>query len=274
MDAIKKIFPPMPSEEERAEMWKKRQERHRADLNCITFWYPKIPEHVPTPRTEIVRLDLTREQDCELWAVLDGGPPPSWLDGWIDELRKAALRISSDGPWFLRTGVFSGKHNWRNTCAVTDLTRLSSHVLSLFEFSQIVDLFGLPYHVWAIREWLPGPSVTEYEPFSGMPLRREFRAFAENGIVKCIHPYWPPEALDETVIAMPEFQSMNELGDSEDDVRWLASHASAKVEGEWSIDCLWTDRGWYITDMAVAATSYHWPECERLTVVCQGHGNE
>ncbi len=35
------------------------------------------------------------------------------------------------------------------------------------------------------------------------------------------------------------------------------------LEGDWSIDWLWTtDRGWVLTDMAVAEQSFHWLDCE------------
>lgn len=252
----------VPSEEEQKRNWERRMARHRQDPNCITHWLPRIQNAVPTPRTEIVPLELDFEKDRELWAVLDGKPLPGWWAEWIEQLRAAALRISPSGPWFLRTGVFSGKHDWSRCCAVTDLDRLTGHVLNLFEFSQIVDSAGLPYHIWAVREWLPGPVLTEYARYSGMPVRREFRAFAENGKVLCVHPYWPADALDETVTARPEFAAMNTLGEDEEVVRTLAAEASRHVEGAWSVDCLWTDRGWYVTDMAVAHQSYHWPDCE------------
>lgn len=254
----------MPPEEELAESWARRLADHKADPNCITYWWPRIAPYVPTPRTEIVPMELTRDQDKELWHVMDGQPMPDWWNDWIDGLRDAALRVSSDGPWFLRTGVFSGKHRWGKCCAVADLDKLSSHVFNIFEMSQLVDIMGLPYHVWAIREWLPGPHLLIYEPWEGMPVRREFRAFAEAGEVRCIHPYWPPEAFDTKIYESPEFEAMNALGDDEDAVRALVSRASEQVKGEWSVDCLWTYRGWYVTDMAVAQKSYHWPECERL----------
>jgi hypothetical protein len=57
---------------------------------------------------------------------------------------------------------------------------------------------------------------------------------------------------------------MNRLGDDKKAIRNLVSDVTRQIEGEWSVDCLWTDRGWYVTDMAVAATSYHWPACNRL----------
>lgn len=255
----------MPTDKEIAENWNRRRLKNKADPNCITHWWPRIKGHVPTPCTEIVPLKLTHEKDKELWEVLDGKPPPDWWEGWVGILRGAARDISTTGPWFLRTGVFSGKHNWRRCCAVTDLGLIGKHALAIFYESQCVDALGLPYHVWAVREWLPGPAIMEYERYEGMPVRREFRAFAENGEVLCIHPYWPPDSFDAETAAMPGLQAMNELGKDEAAIIKMVSIASMQVQGEWSIDCLSTDNGWYVTDMALANQSYHWQPCQRET---------
>lgn len=49
----------------------------------------------------------------------------------------------------------------------------------------------------------------------------------------------------------------------------LASRAGKAVGGAWSVDILETTRGypnrWYVTDMAVAEDSWHWPECPNST---------
>lgn len=34
------------------------------------------------------------------------------------------------------------------------------------------------------------------------------------------------------------------------------------VKWAWSVDVLETRRGWFVTDMAEAARSFHWPGCE------------
>jgi hypothetical protein len=51
-------------------------------------------------------------------------------------------------------------------------------------------------------------------------------------------------------------------GDTERQLTDLANAAGRAVGGAWSIDVLETRRGWYVTDMAEAASSWHeWPEC-------------
>ncbi len=47
------------------------------------------------------------------------------------------------------------------------------------------------------------------------------------------------------------------------EIRSLASRAGAAIGGAWSVDILETTRGWFVTDMAEAHKSYHWPTCPK-----------
>ena len=77
-----------------------------------------------------------------------------------------------------------------------------------------------------------------------------------------MHPYWPAEALERGGVADPESlaQRLSECAD-EEQVRELAARAGAAVGGAWSVDVLETERGWFVTDMAEAQKSWHWPGC-------------
>ncbi|MGV3721358.1 MAG: hypothetical protein ACO1SX_10665, partial [Actinomycetota bacterium] len=136
-------------------------------------------------------------------------------------------------------------------------------VWALAEWSECCGFIGLPYGTWVVREFLPGPAEFVWDGFEGMPVRREFRAFVADADVRCLHPYWPEGAFQGRLT--PEqaaaLARMNEPGADEPALRDLASRAGAALAGEWSIDLLWTERGWYITDCAVASESYHWPGC-------------
>jgi hypothetical protein len=51
-------------------------------------------------------------------------------------------------------------------------------------------------------------------------------------------------------------------GKTERQLTDLANAAGQAVGGAWSVDVLETRRGWYVTDMAEAASSCHeWPDC-------------
>jgi hypothetical protein len=42
----------------------------------------------------------------------------------------------------------------------------------------------------------------------------------------------------------------------------IAIAAGAALGGAWSVDILETKRGWFVTDMAEAGKSWHWPGCK------------
>ncbi len=229
-----------------------------ADRNCLSWWFPKLQAaDLPVPRTEIVR-------SPELLDLLDGVRPDGY-DAFLSELSAAAGRIGF--PCFLRTGLTSGKHQWKDTCYVPSAGVLPMRIAALVEFSELVDILGLPSTVWAVREMLP--TTPQMTAFSGdMPICREFRFFVRDGEISCWHPYWPKFALLEGFPrGVPDdFDGRYELlcylpaGD-EPAIRSMVDDAGLVLGGEWSVDVLETKLGWYITDVAEAARSFHWPDC-------------
>ncbi len=233
-----------------------------ADKNCLSFWFGKLlAAGLPVPRTEIVRTE------CDLIRLLDGKTPDGFAD-FLGELTAAREKIG--GPaCFLRTGQTSGKHSWRETCYLPAGHDIAPHVAALVEFSECAGFLGLPWNVWCVREMLP--AVPQMTAFRGMPVCREFRFFVRgDGEVVCHHNYWPRESLAEGLrSAPPDFDHRYEClsclpaGDSLE-LHSLASRAGLAVgEGAWSADILDTRNGWFMTDMAVAADSFHWPGCEQ-----------
>ena len=126
---------------------------------------------------------------------------------------------------------------------------------------------------FAVREMLPTEPVAVLPRYGNMPLCREFRCFVDDGLVRCVHPYWPREAVTRGMIDVPAdfdelYDSLNELsGPDESSVRQLASRAGEAVKGSWSVDILHTSKGWYVTDMAIARQSFHWEGCEKAVAV-------
>jgi hypothetical protein len=197
-----------------------------------------------------------------LSSSLDGEIPEGWGQ-FIQELDAARKRIGGD--CFLRTGQGSGKHNWSRTCFLPETANAPDHVAELVEWSALVDMMGLPADVWCVREMLPTSPIGVCPGYGGMPVCREFRFFAEAGNVMCFHPYWPLNALQEGGftgdVSEGWYEDFCRLDDPEPGRH--AQFASLAVPGAWSIDILETKRGWFVTDMAVAKQSYHWPECPK-----------
>jgi hypothetical protein len=230
--------------------------------NSLAYWFPRLSDAgVPVPRTEIVTID-SEDVRTALFAVFDGEPIGAAGREWLDAFRARAIAFGL--PCFLRTGETSDKHDWRNTCHLTDPDKFDGHILRLIEFSECAGIFGLDWSVWALRELLPvRPAFKAFH--GGMPIVQEFRCFAQDGEVVCIHPYWPHETIQEADcedwqerLSATHALTERQRGEVLDLVR-AASRACSGAA--WSIDVLATDTGWHVTDMALASMSFHWPGC-------------
>ena len=232
------------------------------ERNCLSFWFPKLlAAGLPVPRTEIV--DIGYEEWGRLRSALEG-EPVVYSTAKIEE---AVDRIGR--PCFLRTGQTSGKHQWKGTCYIGEGADISRHVFALVEYSECAGFMGLPANVWCARELLPTKPLMRCDGYGDMPVCKEFRFFVRDKDVVCWHPYWPLDSLKQGMHEPPP-----DIGKAYTELRFtktidvremfdLASLAGAALGGEWSVDILETERGWYITDMAVAGDSFHWEGCEK-----------
>ena len=230
-----------------------------SDPTCVSYWFPRLEAAgLPVPRTTFV--SMSRDAFRDVFNIFDGKPVEGPVNEFLRELDAAAARIGY--PVFLRTGYTSAKHSWARTCHLMDPADLLSHVAGIVEFSECASFIGLPCDWWAVRELLPTIPLAICPDYEGMPVCREFRCFVADGTVRCVHPYWPLEALERGGGVAPE-EVAAQLASCADEqsVRALASRAGAAVGGEWSVDVLETQRGWFVTDMAEAERSWHWPGC-------------
>lgn len=235
--------------------------------NCLSHWLPILQAAgIPVPRTEIVRC----REGTDLTSVCDGNAPDGWAD-FIMDLGAVVDRIGC--PCFLRTGQGSGKHQWKDTCYLAERSLLATHVANLVDWSECAGMLGLPCNVWCVRELLPVEPVAILEAYGDMPLVPELRAFIKGGAPVCLHHYWPATAIVQgfrhepvdigSIIAAS--RPTVTIG-GEGPVRLATRVANAFERAEpgsaWSVDLLLTKAGWFVTDMATAAESYHWRGCE------------
>lgn len=231
------------------------------DKTALSYWFPKLVDAgLPVPETRFcVMPQAAREA---VFALLWGeNADQSPVEPFLAELRGQAERIGA--PIFLRTDHTSGKHQWSEACFVRDLDNLGAHVCQIAEYSEIAGgLFGLPWQVWVVREMLPTLPVATCPAYSDMPVCKEFRFFVDGGSIDCFHPYWPRDALEQGGANLndKEFAALCEPTDLPM-LRDIAARAGEAVGGRWSVDMLWTARGWFVTDMAEAEKSYHWEGC-------------
>jgi len=227
------------------------------DKTALSYWFSKIEAAgLPVPKTKIV--NITPEAEKAIWAAIDG---KSSGDAWPFYCKLADAANEIGFPCFLRTGHTSNKHQWQDTCYLKSAKEIPLHVFNLVEFSLCCDFAGLPWDVWVVREFLPTIPFGVCPRYGNMPICKEFRFFVDGGEVRCYHPYWPKEALEEGGAVNLDYEGLCRLAD--DTPFSLAVAAGAAVGGSWSVDILETRRGWFVTDMAEAEKSFHWEGCEK-----------
>lgn len=229
---------------------------------ALSHWFPLIEAAgLPVPRTIIVDIDDgAREAMFGIFDGVDQGDAKPFFE----RIEKAADQVGY--PAFLRTDDTSGKHGWEGTCHLPSADVIPSRVAGIVEYSELASLMGLPWDRWAVREFLPTMPVGVCRRYGNMPICREFRFFAEGDTVHCFHPYWPADSLAQghaEYHSAFDFEAFSTLSVADEvELRQMAIAASKACGGAWSIDFLETERGWFLTDMAEAHKSYHWPSCE------------
>lgn len=232
------------------------------DKTALSYWFPKlVAAGLPVPRTIIV--EATSDECLDIGAGIWGEEGDGSAVAFLARLKQAADSIGY--PCFLRTDHTSNKHQWEKTCFLQRSSDLVNHVAALAEFSEICDFIGLPYRNWVVREYLPIIPFGSCPRYGNMPVCREFRFFVDNSNIRCIHPYWPMQALKDGGVGTDlDYGALCEFGGDADKLKALAVAAGHAVGGSWSIDILETLRGWYVTDMAEAKKSFHWEGCPHV----------
>lgn len=224
---------------------------------CLSNWFPPVEKSgVPVPKTHIIKTDV------RLLELLEGEmPPPRGYPEFRDTLAYAARSLGL--PVFLRTGQTSNKHDWLDTCYLQNIKKLDSHIYKLLEFSECVDILGLDYDVWAVREMLPTTPI--FHHWNWLPITKERRYFVSDGEVVCHHPYWIRDAFgflryaEEMALAELNTETKTEIAE----LKKLAKRAGGVLPGNWSLDFLETKKGWFLIDAAPAEYSWHHPRCEK-----------
>jgi len=157
--------------------------------NSMTYWWPLIKDlPIPMPKTTIIPLDQ-KAYFKALFDESDNTPPPR------DDWEKFFTAIEKYGyPVFMRTSHTSQKHHWKETCFVKRKAFLKQNFWRLLEedylsIDQIADAI-------VFREFIPMESY--FTAWWGeLPVNKEVRCHIENGELRCFHPYWPKNAIEQ-----------------------------------------------------------------------------
>jgi hypothetical protein len=233
--------------------------RYCRDISSPTnfpFWYNPMKDHVPTPKSEYWHLSFEEFTEMLKWAY---GDSPKWemprslnVADWVNH--------NVGFPFFLKTGTFSGKHDWRDTCFVRSAEYITWHIRHLYYMSECMNAPATPTIV--AREFLECDYW--FTAFGGTPITTEVRLFSkEGGQVDSWQHYWSDEALegrlaDADWAVLRDMQEKAKaaipklIADTENALR-----KSGLSYMEWSVDWLLGSNGnWYMIDMAERQTSY------------------
>ena len=228
------------------------------DRNSLLYWWPAVQRlGIPAPDTEIVMIP-----DGLLEGILGHEPEKLAEAGWPKFFQAVADAADRMGgyPVFLRTDILSGKHNWDDTCYVPSLRVLEKHIGALIEESYIP--LGIPDpQAFVVREFLPLQSA--FKAFHGLPISLEWRLFAQDGELECLHFYWTPDAIKgwgRYKLPKDWKQQLANLASIEPpvEVEAWARAVTKELGGAWSVDVACDMEGqWHLIDMAEAERNWH-----------------
>ncbi|BDZ52723.1 hypothetical protein GCM10025867_49640 (plasmid) [Frondihabitans sucicola] len=190
----------------------------------------------------------------------------------VEALAKSVVQAAEGYgfPAFVRTGLLSAKHNWKWTPC---LTRADDVMRTLYGLTEMQEMAWLPpVENIVVREMLP--TFPLFHAFEDMPITLERRYFIDGGKVVDRQPYWPISAIeghvedieDHEVVADWKDRLIEASRESSEEVALLTGYAerlAAVMPGAWSVDFLFTERGWFFIDAAWAETSYVVTDADR-----------
>lgn len=240
---------------------------HENDPNEAIFWFPEtVKTGFRVPKTAFVRLPVEVWYDA--WALaLDGKTEgPAW-DNVIKAIKEAVPGFNPSEGFFFRTGGSSGKFTFNDSCRISDEKSLVKAITYTWYENE---LCGKPLSRWLMfREFIETdnnrPAI-----YCGLKLNTEVRIFwdADEKKVLGAFDYWYQESdrIKHVLEYQPEELSAYTEAESEvrDEVARLTPALidecrkrlpAMELEGQWSVDFMWTGSEWVLIDMAVARQS-------------------
>lgn len=259
------------------------------DMNpaSIGHWLPALVKanegktFFRIPKTTIAKAPLTLLQ---LSRVEYESLTAATLDV-VDRWAQAAFRLKPDESYFLKTGTFSNKYDFRNAHVTEPHEVMQIGEYLLYLQSQAVEMAGplsqpATYGVsttneMVVREYIPDthdlPTI-----YMGLPLRCEYRCFidCDTDELLGIHPYWDPKVMnhrfrdwpdsdnphmrhDAVTYKLREPSLMREYEATKD---LVATHVAGllpglDLAGQWSLDIMRDGDDYWLIDMAPAERS-------------------
>jgi len=254
--------------------------------NSMSKWLPAVAKAnsrgraFRIPDTTIAAVPITLLQ----LSRMDYG----WLNDTtlriVDEYARRVFGLDDRKEYFVKTGTFSSKFDFRNARVGGDEVKdLGEYLMFLSNTAVLMAgplstpcIYGASTtNEWVVREYVPD---VEDDPciYKGLPLRTEYRVFvdADDREVLGMSPYWEPEMLKERFSTGRDASSPHSIHDyiiiqkhqgvmmeryerNKDRVREgiAAMLQYLDLRGQWSIDIMQNGDDLWLIDMGLAANS-------------------
>ena len=252
--------------------------------NTMGYWLPLMAKPMEQggfkiPNTTIIKvplpvLQLTRLEYSSL--------TPATM-AIVDKFCYKAFDLKDDGDYFVKTGTFSSKYDFRNAHVVgaNEVRELGEYLL--FINNQAVQMAGYDtkgrviYGVSTTNEWVVRDFIKDVDDrptiYNGLPLRTEYRIFVDFDIKKVvgIHAYWDAKTIKNRFDNQEDSHTPKMMHDSityrmcEDDLQadyeenknmivgrlnHILQTNDIPIEGQWSIDIMQNGDDFWFIDMA------------------------
>lgn len=252
--------------------------------NAIGYWLPALAAAVAgqdffrIPETTVVRVPMTLLQLTRLQYE-------SLTSATFDVVNRFCFDVfglDEDREYFVKTGTYSSKFDFRNAHVhgPKEVRELGQYLLFIqYQAQQMAGPLSTPSiygasttNEWAVREYIPGPEDCPCI-YKGMPLRTEYRVFVDfdTDEILGMSPYWRPDVMKKRfarsdapddvhdyityAAAEPELMARYEANRDLVEARVKALLPDVELPGQWSVDVMQDGDGFWLIDMAQAATS-------------------
>lgn len=249
--------------------------------NSMGYWLPAIAAAVDAegffniPDTTIVKVPITLLQLSRLDYMSLNRTTLDIVDRWAE----AAFKLDDTKHYFIKTGVFSSKFDFRNACVrdPKEVHDIGEYLLFIHNQSVELPYYGVATtNEWVVREFIEDED-NDLTIYHGLPLHTEYRVFVDfdTKTVFGVHNYWDPEVM------LNRFEHQADAGEPsmvhdaitfraqvdkltrrfEENKALVAEHIQALLDanpdlaGQWSIDIMQNGNKFWLIDMAAAQDS-------------------